>query len=203
MSFYSKVIQVLLLLLPLPICAQDEVGIRQQIARGAASVKTLQCDFVQTKHLKMLSEALESRGRMYYRQAAQLRWEYTSPYTYTFILNGDRVLLRNSQRSDVIDTRQNSVFREIARLMLGSMTGQSLADDKTFHTTFTMRDGQWVATLVPQRKDLRQLFKKMLLYGTTVVRRVELTEKNGDTTVIELKNIRTNENISADMFTVR
>jgi outer membrane lipoprotein-sorting protein len=36
-----------------------------------------------------------------------------------------------------------------------------------------------------------------------MVKQVELIEKNGDKTVIELNNIRTNEKISADMFTIR
>ena len=93
--------------------AQSEVQIRQQINHAASQMKSMQCDFVQTKHLKMLNDKMVAKGKMYYRQGNQLRWEYVTPYAYTFILNNNKVLLKNSRRNDVIDVNQNKVFKEI------------------------------------------------------------------------------------------
>lgn len=184
----------------------SEAQVRQKINQTASAMKTMQCDFVQTKHLKMLNDKLVSKGRMYYQQTNKLRWEYTTPYAYTFILNDDKVLLKNQQRNDVIDVRQNKLFKEIARIMMSSMVGNCLSDDKNFTTTIATVGDEWVATLIPQRKDMRQMFQKLLLHFSqkqSMVTRVELIEKNGDKTVIDLKNVRTNETISAALFAVR
>ena len=154
---------------------------------------------------KLLNDQMVSHGRMHYRQADQLRWEYTSPYTYTFILNKDKVLLKNERRSDVIDVAQNRVFREIARLMMNSIVGNSLADDKNFTTTIAAGNNEWVATLVSKKKDLKQMFQRIVLHierQKKCVTTVELYEKNGDHTVIQLKNIRINEPVSAQLFKV-
>ena len=43
---------------------QSEQQIKKEIGQLAASMKTLQCDFVQTKHLKMLNDKMVSRGQM-------------------------------------------------------------------------------------------------------------------------------------------
>jgi outer membrane lipoprotein carrier protein len=185
---------------------QSEAQIRQAITQAASAMKTMQCDFTQTKHLRMLNDKMTSKGRMYYQQTNRLRWEYTSPYSYTFILNDDKVLLKNAQRNDVIDVNKNKLFREIARIMMNSVVGTSLTDDKSFKSTIATNGSEWTATLLPQRKDLRQLFQKIILHfnrTNAMVKQVELIEKNGDKTVIELNNIRTNEKISADMFTIR
>ena len=185
---------------------QSEAQIRQAITQAASAMKTMQCDFTQTKHLKMLNDKMTSKGRMYYQQTNRLRWEYTSPYSYTFILNDDKVLLKNKQRNDVIDVNKNKLFREIARIMMNSVVGTSLTDDKSFKSTITTNGNEWIASLLPQRKDLKQLFQKIILHfnrTNAMVKQVELIEKNGDKTVIELNNIRTNEKISADMFTIR
>ena len=185
---------------------QSEAQIRQAITQAASAMKTMQCDFTQTKHLKMLNDKMTSKGRMYYQQTNRLRWEYTSPYSYTFILNDDKVLLKNAQRNDVIDVNKNKLFREIARIMMNSVVGASLTDDKSFKSTIATNGSEWTATLLPQRKDLRQLFQKIILHfnrTNAMVKQVELIEKNGDKTVIELNNIKTNEKISADMFTIR
>ena len=185
---------------------QSEAQIRQAITQAASAMKMMQCDFTQTKHLKMLNDKMTSKGRMYYQQTNRLRWEYTSPYSYTFILNDDKVLLKNKQRNDVIDVNKNKLFREIARIMMNSVVGTSLTDDKSFKSTITTNNSEWIASLLPQRKDLKQLFQKIILHFSkknAMVKQVELIEKNGDKTVIELNNIRTNEKISADMFTIR
>ena len=185
---------------------QSEAQIRQAITQAASAMKTMQCDFTQTKHLRMLNDKMTSKGRMYYQQTNRLRWEYTSPYSYTFILNDDKVLLKNAQRNDVIDVNKNKLFREIARIMMNSVVGTSLSDDKSFKSTIATNGNEWIASLLPQRKDLKQLFQKIILHfnkHNAMVKQVELIEKNGDRTVIELNNIRTNEKISADMFTIR
>ena len=185
---------------------QSEAQIRQAITQAASAMKTMQCDFTQTKHLRMLNDKMTSKGRMYYQQTNRLRWEYTSPYSYTFILNDDKVLLKNKQHNDVIDVNKNKLFREIARIMMNSVVGTSLTDDKSFKSTIATNGSEWTATLLPQRKDLRQLFQKIILHfnrTNAMVKQVELIEKNGDKTVIELNNIKTNEKISADMFTIR
>lgn len=185
---------------------QSEAQIRQAITQAASAMKTMQCDFTQTKHLRMLNDKMTSKGRMYYQQTNRLRWEYTSPYSYTFILNDDKVLLRNAQRNDVIDVNRNKLFREIARIMMNSVVGTSLTDDKSFKSAIATNGNEWIASLLPQRKDLKQLFQKIILHFSkknAMVKQVELIERNGDRTVIELNNIRTNEKISADMFTIR
>ena len=200
------VLAVLLVLLPLAAPAQGgEAQARQRIAGAAQAMTSLQCDFVQTKQLTMLRDKMVAEGHMYYSQPDKLRWEYVRPYHYTFILNADRVLLKGAERSDVIDVAGNRLFREIARVMMSSVVGTCLSDDRTFTTTVATSGGEWVATMLPRRKDMRQMFQKVTLHfdqRQAVVTRVELVEKNGDLTVIDLKNIRKNETIAPRTFAV-
>lgn len=189
----------------LPAQAQNEAQIKQQINQTAAALKTMQCDFVQTKQLKLLNDRLVSKGKMCYQKSDKLRWEYTSPTSYVFILNGDKVLLKNNNRNDVIDVKQNKLFREIARIMMSSVVGNCLSDEKNFKTSIASTPTEWVATMLPLKKDMKQMFQKIILHFNkqkSMVSSVELIEKNGDQTLIELKNIRQNESISASVFAV-
>jgi outer membrane lipoprotein carrier protein len=192
----------------IPLSAQQltEEQIKQKVNQTASAMKTMQCDFVQTKHLKMLNNDFVSHGKMYYQQSNKLRWEYTSPYSYTFILNNDQVLLKNKQRNDLIDVKQNKLFREIVRIMMSSVVGNCLADDKNYKVSIATIGNEWVATLLPQRKDMKQMFQKLVLHFNakkSVVNTVELYDKNGEKTIIELKNIRTNETITSNMFVIQ
>ncbi len=183
----------------------NEVQVKQQIGAVASSLRSMQCDFVQTKYLKMLNDKMVSKGKMYYQQSDKLRWEYTSPYTYTFVLNGSKVLLNKGTRSDVINVNQSKFFKEIARIMMNSVVGKCLSDEKDFKVTLTGSSAEYVATLYPQQKQMKQMFQTIILHfdrQKSTVSKVELVEKKGDRTVIELKNVKTNGAINAKVFSI-
>ena len=177
-----------------------------EVCAAAAEMTSLQCDFVQVKQLSLLQTALTSKGKMYYRGGDRLRWEYTSPYTYTFVLNGDRVMLKSSEKTDVVSVRSSRMFQEIARIMLNSVTGRCLADESDFKVTMYKADGQWEARLVPQQKEMAALFSEVRLHIDPKLRMVtvvELKEQSGDTTRIEMKNVRKNGTIDDAVFSVQ
>lgn len=186
--------------------AQTEKEIIDMVGKASAEMKSLECDFVQTKHLKILNDKMISKGKMYYMQPGRLRWEYTSPYTYTFILNESQVLLKNSTRSDVIDVNQNRIFKEIARLMMNSILGNCLTDEKSFQTDIETKGHEWIATLVPLKKDMKQMWTKLVLHFDSVkksVVMVEMYEKTGDYTEIRLNNIKINRQIAESIFSIQ
>lgn len=210
MLSYCKMKRILLILMCLtPVLAmaqnEGEQKIIQKISKAAQSMTSMQCDFVQTKHMKLLNDNMVSYGKMYYQQNSKLRWEYTSPYTYTFILNDSKVLLKKGNRNDVIDVNQNKMFKEIARMMMNSVVGKCLTDKKDFKISVAETPEQYVATLLPQKKDMKQMFSKVILYVNKrqlSIAKVEMQEKKGDNTVIELKNIQLNKNINASVFAI-
>ena len=171
----------------------NEAEIRHQIESAAVSMKTMQCDFVQTKYLRMLNDKMVSTGKMYYQQSDKLRWEYTSPYTYAFVLNGSKVLISKGSRSDVINVNQSKFFKEIARIMMNSVVGKALNDKRDFKVSISATSSEYVATLIPQQKQLQQMFQKIILHFNrqqAMVAKVELIEKRGDRTVIEMKHVK-------------
>ena len=183
----------------------NETQVKQQINYMASRMKTMQCDFVQTKYIKMLNDKMVSRGRMYYQQSNKLRWEYTSPYTYTFVLNASRVLIRKGRRNDVINVNQSKMFKEIAHIMMNSVVGKCLTDTRNFKVTITSSSTMYVATLYPRQRQMRQMFQKIILHinkQKSVVSTVELIEKKGDRTVIQLKNIKINAPVNAKVFSI-
>ena len=209
--FYCKMMKryfilSLVLLLSVVCRAQSQPEIIEQINQASAQMLSLECDFIQTKHLSILDDKMISQGKMYYLQADKLRWEYTVPYKYTFILNQNQVLINNDGRTDVIDVNQNKMFKEIARMMMDSIVGNCLTDQKAFKVGVEVKDGQWQATLVPLKRDMKQMWNKLILHikpNEKVVYMVEMHEPSGDYTIIELKNIKKNHQISSEVFSIK
>lgn len=189
----------------MPCYSQDNKKIINIINNAASQLKTMQCDFTQTKQIKLLNDKMISKGKMYYQQNNKLRWEYVSPYKYIFILNGDKVMLNNNNRNDVIDVNQNKVFKEIARIMVNSVVGNCLSDDKNFKINISVKEKEYTATLQPKRKNMKAMFSNIVLHFNkemAVVSEVDLLENNGDKTTIVLENIKKNEGIKSGTFII-
>ena len=186
--------------------AQNDTQIIEQISAASAKITTLECDFVQTKHLKILDNRLVSRGKMYYSQPDKLRWEYVTPYSYIFIMNQNQILLKNSTRADVIDVNQNKIFKDVSRLMMNSIMGDMLKDNTTFEISMASTKGGYTATLIPIKREMKQMWTKLVLLfdaESLGVKRMEMHEKSGDCTIIELENVKINRAINSTLFNLQ
>lgn len=200
-----RLLTILLLALTCACQAQTDSRMVEKINEATSALTSMECEFTQTKTVRMLNDKMVSRGKLYYRRADKLRWEYVAPYSYTFIINGAKVYLRNNGRSDVIDVNRNRMFREIASIMMNSIVGKCINDEKTFRTAIRDEDGEWVVTLTPQTKEMKQMFDRILLHFSkqlSVVDKVEMYEKKGDVIVISLTNIKKNQKTDASLFTL-
>ena len=172
----------------------------------AASIKTIESNFTQVKSVSFLNEKVKSYGRMYYSNQGKLRWEYVSPYKYTFAINGGKVYIKSGTKSQVIDIRTSRLFNSIAQIMINSITGKSLKANGDFNTQMYVNGNEWIAVLTPKKAQMKKMFRTVQLHFNShhsMVSEVVMTETSGDSTVITLSGVKTNENIPDQIFFVK
>ena len=177
--------------------------VRQRINAAASKMNTMQCDFVQTKRMKLLSKEMQSKGIMYFKRPNKLRWQYTAPYDYTFILNGDKVQIKSSKSTKNIDVQGNKMFRQITNIILRSITGGGLKSSADFTVELYKTDKDYFAKLYPKKKELKQIYRLIEIHFNsplTMVNMVKMEEKTGDVTIVKLTNIKPNATINEKMF---
>ena len=126
------------------------------------TILSLTADFTQTKHVAMMREPQVSQGHMIYRAPDYMKWQYTKPNVVIWEIDG--------QTSNV-----NPQIQNLLRMIMASVAESGTADAK-------------------MQKESKKLFKSVNITmdeKTHVAQRVELVEKNGDTTIIEFSNVVT------------
>ena len=195
----------------LPLLGQTKLTAEQQkqmiekIDKTASAMTGMQCEFTQTKSMKLLSKEMQSKGIMYFKRPNKLRWQYTSPYDYTFILNGDKVQIKSSKSTKNIDVQGNKMFRQITNIILNSVTGGSLKSSSDFNVEVYKKDNSYFAKLFPKKKELKQLYQVIEIYfdpALTMVNSVRMVEKTGDETRVNLINTKLNAAVDEKMFAV-
>lgn len=173
------------------------------IDKAAAAVQSMQCHFSQTKRLSMMKNSIKSEGTMYFRKPSKLRWQYSKPYDYTFIMNNGKAYMKSAKSTTTVDVNKNKTFRQISDVIMNCLIGGNLSKTSYFKIAMYKSGNTIFARLTPQKKELKQLYSLITIHfnqSLTMVSKVEMTEKNGDTTTIILSDVKLNGTINDKMF---
>jgi outer membrane lipoprotein carrier protein len=185
--------------------AQQQKTMIEKINRTAASIKTIQANFTQVKSMSFLKEKLTATGRMYYDAQGKLRWEYLSPYQYTLVINNNKVYTKTGGKTTTIDINSSRLFQSIARIMVNSVTGKDLTSNADFTVRMYTHGADYVAYLTPKKAAMKKLYQSIRLYfdnSRNMVSLVEMIEKKGDKTTIDLRNVKINGAINEKVYSV-
>ena len=179
----------------------EEDEIVDRIAEACASMKSMKCDFRQVRTVPLLDEAQVSTGRMLYKEPSSLKWIYTGPSGYSFTIHDDVISIDTDDGHTEIGNDASRMFKGLAGIVLGCMSGQNLKDKRMFQISVTEQNGEWVTVLVPQRRDMKRVFSEIVMVfdpGTSLLKRMTMKDQNGGSTEIEVSNISINGDYEAD-----
>ena len=186
--------------------AEQQKQFIEKIDKAAQTMTSMQCDFTQTKSMKLLSKEMQSKGVMYFKQPDKLCWQYTAPYDYTFVMNGEKVTMKSAKSTQNINVQGNKMFRQITKIILNSITGGGLKSASDFQVEVYQSDNSYFAKLYPKKKELKQIYSVIEIYfnqALTMVSGVKMMEKTGDVTSVKLLNVKYNQPVNESTFAVR
>jgi outer membrane lipoprotein-sorting protein len=181
---------------------KDPARIIEQVSIFSQKTTSIIADFTQVKDMSFLEEKVTSSGKFYFEKEKKLRWEYTEPFSYVIILNGDRIRIIDEGKAKDFDAGANRMFLEISNVMTGMVNGTLLSSDQ-FSTTWFEAPGYYLARLVPAGTEMKDYLERIELKLNKTdysVEELKMFEKSGDFTQIIFRNKRLNETVPADIF---
>lgn len=167
-----------------------------QLTEKASSMQAMQCRFVQTKTMAMLTEPSVSEGTMLFFAPDRLRWEYLTPESFALIVDGERIVKETDGKEEVMSGKAGRMVQGIVSIIMDSASGKKLFDVTAFHVTLFDDNDCWKAEMAPKRRDLKRMFGKLVFYfskETQYISHVEFVEAGGDVTSIRFEDIKVNE----------
>ena len=172
-----------------------------QFRKDAEQINTISADFVQEKHLEILSRPLISKGVFYYEAPGSLRWEYQSPIRSILMMHEGKVTRyiwgENGFRKDSGLSLQamQIVLQEITKWLGGHF------DDNPDFTASLEPDRRIVLT--PKKKAFSAIIRNIELILSDrpgVIKSVTIYEGEKSFTRIIFKNVRVNEVLKETVF---
>ena len=177
--------------------------VMSQLSQAAASMQTIQCRFVQEKTSSMLAEPSVSEGVLFFSAPDKMRWEYTAPYPFALVVNGERIVKVADGKTEVLEGNAGRMYQGIVSIVMGSASGKKLFDTSTFDVVLYDDDAFWKADMNPKRRDMKRMFSQLVFRfdkKAKGISRVEFKEAGGDVTSIRFEDIKLNEAIGEKVF---
>lgn len=176
--------------------AQTQEEVMQTLTDAAAAMQCMNCRFTQQKTIAMLAQPTVSEGLMSYNTPDKMRWEYTSPYAFALVVDGDKITKITDGNEEILDAKSGRMYQGIVSIIMSSANGKKLFDKSMFDVDI-QDDGEfWKAEMQPKKHNMKRMFTMLTFYfgkDDNIIKKVEMTEAGGDVTTIQFYNMKINE----------
>ncbi|MDR1124091.1 MAG: outer membrane lipoprotein carrier protein LolA [Elusimicrobiota bacterium] len=164
-----------------------------------AVVQTISSDFTIEKRLSIAQKPLISAGHFYFERPGFLRWEYNKPFAHGIILDGGKALswrggAKAGSKKEIKDISAEPWAKAVARQVYMFVA----MDVKEISARYNIAPFENGLTLQPKDNSALQAVEKINLYFNAegdAVKKVEMLDKSGDSTIIIFSATKLNEPI--------
>ena len=172
-----------------------------QLRKDAGHINTISADFIQEKHLQILSRPLISKGVFYYEAPGSLRWEYQSPIRSILLMHAGKVT-RYIGGEDGF-RKDSGLSLQAMQIVLEEIT-MWLRGHFSENPDFTASlEPDHKIVLTPKKKAFSAIIKNIELIFSDrpgVIKSVTIYEGEKSFTRIIFKNVRVNEVLKEKVF---
>ncbi len=183
----------------------DEDFIANYIARHK-SITTLSCTFKQIKSSDLFQEDQVALGKLFMKNQAQIRWEYTSPQKKIIILRDNTIISQEADgKTNKYNFLDNPFIGKGFKLFEVLANGQLFDSDKFTTKISSLNTQQTHITLIPEIKQLKKYINSLeITVDSTsyLVQKIIINEVSGDQTTLFFSSFKINETMNNAFFSL-
>lgn len=171
------------------------------IRNTAGKVTTVSAEFIQEKHMKILSRPLVSKGVFYFRSPNSLRWEYQAPVKIIMLLHQGKTTRYIEKNGTIIE--EDGVNLPFMQMMLQEITRWiegRFDENRAFQAQLV--PGRMIV-LSPKEKNTARMIQQIeirLSDRPSVIKSVTIYEGKNSFTRLEFKKVILNPPLKEALF---
>ena len=178
----------------------------KEVSQKQKETRSLQADFRQEKTNGLLADPQVSSGTFVYVQPNNVLWKYEQPVPVTMVISGGMLTtyypeLRKAEKLEV-KSYEDRIFKYMG-------AGNAIDElSNYFNFRFIERKGEpyYRLELKPKTKVVERRVRSITIWidrETYLTSKIEYVESDGDVTRYEFSNLRLNENVGPERFTLK
>ncbi|MFG6489680.1 outer membrane lipoprotein carrier protein LolA [Roseateles sp. BYS78W] len=178
-----------------------EANLAQAVRERLQQPEWLRGEFTQTKKVPGFAKPLVSTGNFVAARGRGVLWRTLKPFASELRLTQNEIrATQGGQTAMKLDASREPAVRLINTLMFALLNGDVGGLAELFELSGSTKGPAWQLALTPKPGPLQQVLKKVELEGDGFVRRIQLFEANGDESLIQLTQPRTDGAAEPGLF---
>lgn len=177
-----------------------------QLEKAASSVKSIESDFKQIKHLDIFDEEITSLGKFYYRFENKISLNYQKPMSYLIVINNDKIMINSDGRKNIMSLKDNKLMSEMQGMLTASMTGNFSNVSKDYRMEYFDAVEHYLVKVTPINATIKTYISEFKIYldkkDFSVVR-LRIIETQSDYTDYFFSNKKFNTLANDDFFVIK
>lgn len=202
MSKFTTII--LLMFLSISLFAQEiEKEFKIKLQTNSSQNITIQCDFLQTKKIKKLSQEVTRKGSFYYYNAGLMAMHYSQPKDDKVIMNKDSFVIIISGKKICADAKSNPMMAQISYMMQASMSGDVSKLGRGWIMSIEKQINSYEVILKPTDKRIQKYINSMVMNfreSDMTLDTLRINETSGGFTQYTFTNKKVNNKIDSSYF---
>jgi len=181
--------------------SSDAQALKNKVKAVADATRTITSNFKQYKHMDFLSQAIESTGRLSFKEPDWVKWEYTEPFAYSVIFKNETLYINNEGQKSDTDMGSKKLFKQLNQLIANSIKGD-LFDSDEFRIDYFQKGKDREVHFSPRDEDFASFIKAFHITFNTQgeVIEVKMLEPSNDYTRIVFIDRVTNQPLPDAVF---
>lgn len=178
---------------------------KTHFAQASAKITSIESDFVQVKNLAMIKDKMTSKGKFFYKKERKVRIDYSTPYKYLMVLNGNDMKVKDEQKTSNYNARSNKMMQSVNNVMMDCMRG-TVYSNKEFVTAVFENAKDYVLVLTPSTSIMKKMFSRIEVFldkSDYNVLRLNMVENGGDNSLMTFTNRQMNKNLDDALFSTK
>jgi len=164
----------------------------QELMARLAGSGGVRARFVETRHLALLSEPLESEGRLYFAPPDHMARITTQPHAARMVIRGEELAIHDPSAGAPIDLGGSRMAREMVDNVMVVLSGDLPTLRRRYDLSFGADAEGWQLRLQPRSRAVRRFVEAIELAGRgDALDRMEVRETGGDRTVTRFFEVET------------
>ena len=184
--------------------AQNDV--LTEIEKANVAYKVITGGFVRTQTNAAKGTSVQAEGDLYIAGEDQMAQQYKAPSTDLLIINGNDFYMIRGKKTNKFNTEKNKTMRGLRNTLLYCVHGKpaALAAENGAEITAEKKTEGYEVVLTSTKKTPRGYAKIVLNYDlkSKLLTKMQMDEYNGNSTLYEMSNLKTNGNVDAEVFSI-
>lgn len=159
-------------------------------------LSSIECDFVQVKHLDMFDEDVTSNGRFYYLKNNKISLDYSQPLSYLIVINGGRLKIVADGKKSVMQLNTNKMMNEMQDMITACMVGDLNRMNNSYNLKYQEDNSEYIIGITPRSRQVKEYISAIeirLSKADMSVDQLRMYENEADYTDYKFSNKRFNQ----------